>query len=204
MLTRRTPGSGGRTALRRRRLRQADRDLAGRVLAQKLSEMWGQQVVPDNRAGAGGIIGSEIVAKSEPDGHTLLVVALGYLLRVHAGVVLITVARFSPWLYICVTLGALFLGFGKRRGELLLMQADHNSSRRVLQEYSRLIQSLPPEDEGLLRAEDDLLRVFVDVHAVFGRQTADEDEGGPALSYEQYLFRYFRTLDSQGADHLLR
>lgn len=66
----------------------------------------------------------------------VLVVALGYLLRVHAGVVLITVARFSPWLYICVTLGALFLGFGKRRGELLLMQADPNSSRRVLQEYS--------------------------------------------------------------------
>ena len=52
----------------------------------------------------------------------------------------------------------------------------------------------------LLRAEDDLLRVFVDVRAVFGRQSADEDEGSPSLSSEQYLFRYLRTLDSQGAD----
>src|SRR3990172_7128242 len=52
----------------------------------------------------------------------VLLVALGYLLRVHAGVALITVSRFSPWLYICMTLLALFIGFGKRRGELLLMQ----------------------------------------------------------------------------------
>ena len=65
---------------------------------------------------------------------------------------------------------------------------------------TRLVESLPPDDDGLLRAEDDLLRVFVDVRAVFGRQSAEEDEGGPALGSEQYLFRYLRTLDSQGAD----
>jgi acetyl/propionyl-CoA carboxylase alpha subunit/acetyl-CoA carboxylase carboxyltransferase component len=86
------------------------------------------------------------------------------------------------------------------RSVVLGFELDAAEVGRVLQEYNRLIQSLPPEDEGLLRAEDDLLRIFVDVHAVFGRQTADEEEGGPALSYEQYLFRYFRTLDSQGAD----
>jgi 4-hydroxybenzoate polyprenyltransferase len=66
----------------------------------------------------------------------VFVVALGYLLRVHAGVLLITVARFSPWLYICVTLGALFMGFGKRRGELLLMQDNSGASRKVLDDYS--------------------------------------------------------------------
>jgi len=53
-------------------------DILSRILAQKLPERWGQPLVIDNRAGAGGIIGTEIVAKADPDGHTLLVVALGY------------------------------------------------------------------------------------------------------------------------------
>lgn len=64
----------------------------------------------------------------------VLVLALGYLLRVSAGAVIIQVA-ISPWLYICMTLLALFIGFGKRRGELLLMQQG-GESRRVLKEYS--------------------------------------------------------------------
>jgi len=86
------------------------------------------------------------------------------------------------------------------RSVVLGFDLDAAEVGRVLQEYHRLIQSLPPADEGLLRAEDDLLRVFVDVHAVFGRQSADDEDTGPALSSEQYLFRYLRTLDSQGAD----
>jgi tripartite-type tricarboxylate transporter receptor subunit TctC len=53
-------------------------DILSRMLAQKLPQRWNQPLIIDNRAGAGGIIGSEIVARSEPDGHTLLVVALGY------------------------------------------------------------------------------------------------------------------------------
>ncbi|WP_198377105.1 Bug family tripartite tricarboxylate transporter substrate binding protein [Neoroseomonas rubea] len=47
-------------------------DLAGRVIAQRLSEKLGQPVVPENRAGAGGTIGTDVVAKSAPDGYTLL------------------------------------------------------------------------------------------------------------------------------------
>ena len=47
-------------------------DIIGRVLAQKLTEAWGQQVIVDNRAGAGGTIGMDVVAKAPPDGYTIL------------------------------------------------------------------------------------------------------------------------------------
>jgi len=46
-------------------------DIVTRVVGQKLGEIWGQQVVVDNRAGAGGNIGGELAAKSAPDGYTL-------------------------------------------------------------------------------------------------------------------------------------
>ncbi len=48
-------------------------DILGRIVAQKLGEQLGQQVVVDNRAGAGGIIGVDQVAKAPPDGYTLLI-----------------------------------------------------------------------------------------------------------------------------------
>jgi tripartite-type tricarboxylate transporter receptor subunit TctC len=48
-------------------------DTLARTFGQKLSEMWGQPVIVDNRPGAGGTIGAAIVAKSPPDGYTLLV-----------------------------------------------------------------------------------------------------------------------------------
>ena len=51
-------------------------DLAGRLIAQKLTEMWGQSVVVENKPGAGGNIGADYVAKSPPDGYTILLGAL--------------------------------------------------------------------------------------------------------------------------------
>jgi tripartite-type tricarboxylate transporter receptor subunit TctC len=47
-------------------------DLVGRALAAGLSEIWGQQVIVDNRGGAGTIIGTEIVVRADPDGYTML------------------------------------------------------------------------------------------------------------------------------------
>ena len=52
-------------------------DVTARVVAERLSEAFGQQVVVDNRAGAGGNIGADNVAKSDPDGHVLLMGTIG-------------------------------------------------------------------------------------------------------------------------------
>lgn len=66
----------------------------------------------------------------------VLILATGFVLRVAAGVALITVQRFSPWLYMCTTLLALFIGFGKRRAEMVLLADDANTHRRVLDGYT--------------------------------------------------------------------
>lgn len=66
----------------------------------------------------------------------VLVLASGFVLRVGAGVALITTERFSPWLYVCTSLLALFIGLGKRRSELVLLAEDANSHRRVFDRYT--------------------------------------------------------------------
>ena len=53
-------------------------DYLARLFGAKITENWKQQVLVDLRPGAAGIVGSEIVAKSPPDGHTILIVATGY------------------------------------------------------------------------------------------------------------------------------
>jgi 4-hydroxybenzoate polyprenyltransferase and related prenyltransferases len=67
----------------------------------------------------------------------VMILAAFYVIRVVAGVSLIQVERFSPWLYVVTTLLALYIGFGKRRGEILLLQeVNMDSTRRVLEGYS--------------------------------------------------------------------
>ena len=53
-------------------------DILGRTLGEELSKKWGQPVLVENRTGAGGVIASQVVAKAEPDGYTLIVVAMGH------------------------------------------------------------------------------------------------------------------------------
>lgn len=54
------------------------RDVQARLIGPKLTEAWGQAVVIDNRAGANGIIGIELAAKSPADGHTLVMISAGF------------------------------------------------------------------------------------------------------------------------------
>lgn len=67
----------------------------------------------------------------------VMVIAAGFVLRVAAGVSVIHVQRFSPWLYVVTTLLALYIGFGKRRAELtVLTEGAPSSHRKVLDGYS--------------------------------------------------------------------
>jgi len=56
-------------------------DIIARLLAQKMTETWGQQVVVDNRGGAGGNIGMGLAANSTGDGHTILFVSSSYMVN---------------------------------------------------------------------------------------------------------------------------
>jgi len=66
----------------------------------------------------------------------VLILASFYVVRVWAGVSLIHVERFSPWLYVVTTLLALYIGFGKRRAELALLEDNASNHRRVLEGYT--------------------------------------------------------------------
>ena len=66
----------------------------------------------------------------------VMILSLGFLLRVIAGVLVVHVTNFSPWLYVCVTLLSLFLGFGKRRHEITLLAGDAGSHRASLEQYN--------------------------------------------------------------------
>jgi tripartite-type tricarboxylate transporter receptor subunit TctC len=56
-------------------------DISARIVAQKLSQLWGQPIVVDNKPGAGGNIGADIVAKAAPDGYTLLLAVNSYTIN---------------------------------------------------------------------------------------------------------------------------
>ena len=67
----------------------------------------------------------------------VLIIAAGFVLRVAAGVSVIHVQRFSPWLYVVTTLLALYIGFGKRRAEMNVLSAENRGThRKVLDGYS--------------------------------------------------------------------
>lgn len=66
----------------------------------------------------------------------VMAIAAGFVLRVSAGTPLVNAERFSPWLYICTTLVALFLGLSKRRGEIILLDKQAENHRETLKHYN--------------------------------------------------------------------
>jgi len=66
----------------------------------------------------------------------VMTIAMGFVLRVIAGAVAVEVTRFSPWLYVCSTLLALFIAINKRRHELLLLAEGADNHRSSLREYN--------------------------------------------------------------------
>ncbi len=56
-------------------------DILARMIGQKLTDAWGQQVVVDNRPGGNGVLAAQLTAQSNPDGHTLLMVAIGHAIN---------------------------------------------------------------------------------------------------------------------------
>lgn len=66
----------------------------------------------------------------------VLTIAAGFVLRVAAGVAVVEATRFSPWIYVCTVLLALFLGLGKRRQEIALLEENSANTRAILAEYN--------------------------------------------------------------------
>jgi len=79
-------------------------DGIGRILGARLSEMWGQQVVIENKPGAGGNIASEFVARSAPDGYTIYITAAGLAVNryLFASINYDPLADFAPVTLICL------------------------------------------------------------------------------------------------------
>jgi len=85
-------------------------DVPGRIIAQKLSAALGQQVIIDNRPGAGGVIGSHIVAKAQPDGHTMLLTGTAFALAptiYHGKLAFDPIRDFAPVAQVALTANAL-------------------------------------------------------------------------------------------------
>lgn len=66
----------------------------------------------------------------------VLTIAAGFVLRIAAGVAVIEVERFSPWLYVFGGFLALFMALGKRRAELVLLGGDASNHRAILEDYN--------------------------------------------------------------------
>jgi 4-hydroxybenzoate polyprenyltransferase len=124
----------------------------------------------------------------------VLILATGFLLRVAAGVVLITVQRFSPWLYMCTTLLALFIGFGKRRAEMVLLADDANSHRRVLDGYT-----IPFLDQLMIIVSGTTI-VAYSLYTFFAENLPDNNLMMLTIPFVLYgIFRYLHLVNVENA-----
>ena len=151
-------------------------DIVARLIAQKLTDAWGQQVVVDNRTGAGGMISAELLAKSPPDGYTIQACTTGMFaiqpflyksLPYNPDKDLQHVTQSGLLPYIIVVHPSLpaksvrdLIAIGKRRHELTLLQGKADTHRRILSEYN-------------LRLLDDMMSLVTSATEVPQREGAD-------------------------------
>ena len=146
-----------------------------RIIAQKMSENWGQSVVIENRTGAGGTIGAAIVAKAAPDGYTLLVSSPGFVisaalhpnlpydpLKDFAGVTQLGVSMST--LVVTPTLGVKtlkdFIELAKARpGKIFFSSGGHGSSTHMNGERFRLAAGFKPVHVAFKGSSDAALEV---------------------------------------------
>jgi len=117
----------------------------------------------------------------------VMMIALFLVLRVIAGVVVVDVSNFSPWLYVCVSLLALFLGFGKRRHEFALLEGNAADHRASLAHYN-----LPLLDQilGIVTTSGLLAYTLY----TFEAKTALAGDGHMLLTVPFILYAAFRYL----------
>jgi 4-hydroxybenzoate polyprenyltransferase len=124
----------------------------------------------------------------------VLIIAAGFVLRVGAGVALITVERFSPWLYMCTTLLALFIGFGKRRAELVLLAEEANEHRKVLDGYT-----LPFLDQLIVIVSSATIMAY-SLYTFFAENLPENHLMMLTIPFVVYgIFRYLYLINVEGA-----
>ena len=124
----------------------------------------------------------------------VMIIATGFVLRVVAGVSLVQVERFSPWLYVCTSLLALFIGFGKRRSELVLLAEGANSHRKVLDGYT--IELL---DQLIVMVCGSTLMAYT-LYTVFAPNLPDNNAMMLTIPFVLYaMFRYLYMVQVKAA-----
>src|SRR5262245_55418155 len=156
-------------------------DAVGRIIGARLSEMWGQQVVVDNKPGAGGNIASEFVARSAPDGYTLYITAGGLAVNrfLFPSISYDPVADFAPVTLICLfpnllvvpnaspfrSVGDLVTQAGANPGKITYASPGHGSSPHLSAapfKYMAKIDMVPVPYRGPSPAYTDLIAGRVD------------------------------------------
>ena len=128
-------------------------DIISRQIAQKLGEAWGQNVFVENRPGANGITGTDLVLKSAPDGHSLVVVVAAHVINSSlqtkmpydpvADVAPVTLIARSPWVIVSIptlpakTLGE-FVAYAKANPGKLRFGSSEPSSRLAGEQFKQL------------------------------------------------------------------
>jgi tripartite-type tricarboxylate transporter receptor subunit TctC len=156
-------------------------DAVGRIIGARLSEMWGQQVVVDNKPGAGGNIASEFVARSAPDGYTLYITAGGLAVNrfLFPSINYDPVADFAPVTLICLfpnllvvpnaspfrSVGDLLAHARANPGKVTFASPGHGSSPHMSAElfkYTAKVEMVHVPYRGAAPAATDLIAGRVD------------------------------------------